>query len=495
MHIAMVPELAIPRHTVPQLLAMMQASATSLVFFGGVEGLTRQQYTTLLGGVGQSQPLHDGPDAYVNSALILIKTPERFIATVRAKCVASRAENEAAPMATGSGPFVTIRLGNPALTVVPLICSEFVWPEGLWQKLTAEVPNPIDIVPVIQQSKDTEAQHTGPQLHYAYTHGAHTDRIRFLFVNQAMSSECDGMCNVVVPPTSPRGPAFDHVYRELWHLPGAANYRGFGIPDRTGCIWSADLVTTNAGASALGNRICSGKVEEVLSPAGAALNGLCVGLMRTAAMAQRQELQSGEMTETTNAAATALHQGAPEYILRELVTAAANDVFFRIICAEAPTWANVASIVHELVEGAKLLATGGDDVRLIPCDGGNCSLLGRTVSILYAPNADAALTAHFPRSQMFDVSAIPAGVLLICVVATPANVDATKVGDVLRADRVTSTSAQLADIPMKTEESSVTIRLDDVEFRSTHQLRQNLAQPSTAAARTRIESLFPKVYA
>lgn len=493
-HIAMVPELAIPRQTVPDLIAMMQASARSSLFFGGVEGLTRQQYASLLDGVGESQPLNDGPGAYVNSALILIKTPDRFIATVRAKRVASLAENRAAPMVTGTGPFVTIRLGNEPLIIVPLICSEFVWPEGLWQALAAEIPYAIDVVPVIQQNKDTEARHTGPQLHYAYTHGGQTDRIRFLFVNQAISSDCDGMCSVVVPPTSPRSPAFDHSYRELWHLPGAVTYRGFGIPDRTGCIWSADLVTANAGASALGNRICSGKVEEVLSPTGAALNGLCVGLMRSAAMAQRQKLQSGVITETTNAAATALHQSAPEYVLRELDTAAANDVFFRVISAEAPVWSNVENIVHELVEGAALLATGGGEVRLIPRDGGNCSLLGRTVAILYAPNADAALAAHFPRSQMFDVSGIPAAVLLICVVAAPANVDATKVGDVLRADRITSMSGQLADIPVKTEESSVTLRLDDVEFRTMQQLRPNLTQPNTAAARSRIQILFPKMY-
>ena len=155
----------------------------------------------------------------------------------------------------------------------------------------------------------------------------------------------------------------------------------------------------------------------------------------------------------------------------------------------------MSSIVHELVEGAKLLATGGDDVRLMPCDGGNCSLSNRTISIIYAPNADAALAARFPRSQMFEVSAIPAAVLLICVVATAANVDAIKVGDVLRADRITSSSAQLDDIPTKTEESSVTIRLDDVEFRSIQQLRPNLAQPSIAGARSRIATLFPKVYA
>src|SRR5690348_2295526 len=43
-HVAMIPELAIPRQTVPQLIAMTQATASSLVFFGGVEGLTRQQY-------------------------------------------------------------------------------------------------------------------------------------------------------------------------------------------------------------------------------------------------------------------------------------------------------------------------------------------------------------------------------------------------------------------------------------------------------------------
>jgi len=74
-------------------------------------------------------------------------------------------------------------------------------------------------------------------------------------------------------------------------------------------------------------------------------------------------------------------------------------------------------------------------------------------------------------------------------------VDAKRIGDVLRADRVTSASDDLADFPKKAEDSSVTIRVDEVEFRLLHDLRGNMQLRTLAAAQARLRELFPKVYA
>jgi hypothetical protein len=496
-HMALIPELAIPRQTIPHIIATIREFPRSVVFLGGIEGLTQQEYASILNGVGESQGLIPGGAAgYVNSLLILVKTPTRFVAHARAKRVASRAENlEGPPMALGDAPFAVLRLAATPLTVVPLICAEFVWPEHLWERLDDEVAWNIDVVPVLQRNEDLDGRHIGPQLHRAYTQGGKTAHTRFVFVNQAIGAGCDGTSYVVVPPTAPADPAFDHSSNELWHLPGVRTYRGFRIPDRTGCIWSAHVVSPQAAASALGNRFCAGGVTEVLTPAGAPLRGLSVGLMRSVAAVYRQRLMPHAGTAAYDPVIAALERQGMRYILREITSEAANDIFFRMYCAEWPRWGTVESVIGDCVEAAALLAAGGDNVVLTPCDGGNCSLAGKPVAVLYAPNVDVALTAKFPLARVFDASPIPAALVLIGVVAAPAAVGAHKVGDVLRADRVTSGSPDLAGMPPRTEESSVTIRIDDVEFRSLTELRPNLDQPGAAAARERIRTLFPKVYA
>src|SRR5258708_5030344 len=112
-HVALVPELAIPRQTVPNIIATIRNFPRSVVFLGGIEGLTRQEYASILNGVGESQGLVPGGAAgYVNSLLILVKTPTQFVAHVRAKRVPSRAENlDGPPMALGDPPFTVLRLG------------------------------------------------------------------------------------------------------------------------------------------------------------------------------------------------------------------------------------------------------------------------------------------------------------------------------------------------------------------------------------------------
>jgi hypothetical protein len=164
-HMALIPELAIPRQTIPHIIATIREFPRSIVLLGG----TQQEYASILNDVGESQGLIPGGAAgYVNSLLILVKTPTRFVAHARAKRVASRAENlDGPPMALGNAPFTVLRLGATPLTVVPLICAEFVWPEHLWERLAAEVAWNIDVVPVLQRTEDLDARHISPQLHRA----------------------------------------------------------------------------------------------------------------------------------------------------------------------------------------------------------------------------------------------------------------------------------------------------------------------------------------
>jgi hypothetical protein len=55
--VALVPELPIPKRTLPDAIAMAEEPPSSLVFLGRIEGLTLQEYTSLLGHVGDAQPL------------------------------------------------------------------------------------------------------------------------------------------------------------------------------------------------------------------------------------------------------------------------------------------------------------------------------------------------------------------------------------------------------------------------------------------------------
>jgi hypothetical protein len=56
--LAMLPELAIPRHTVVPIVQAVRTLPRSLVFLGGVEGQTRQEYESLLVGMnGETQVL------------------------------------------------------------------------------------------------------------------------------------------------------------------------------------------------------------------------------------------------------------------------------------------------------------------------------------------------------------------------------------------------------------------------------------------------------
>lgn len=490
--IAMVPELAIPRATVPSIIRAIENMERPVLFLGGVEGQTRDEYESLLTAFdGETQALAtSATDNYVNSLLIVLKTPNTCRVFQRAKRVPSKAETDGPPMARGAGPFIRISLGTKPLIAVPLVCSEFVWPEEMWNCLDAEVPEDIDLIPVLQQNLDAEAKHTSPILHTAYTR-SRTKHTRFLFVNQAIGSYCDGTCYVIVPPKSPGPPDFDHGRNELWKLPSGATYKGFRIPDLTGCIWAARLAMPGAPQSALNSLICEGEVTEVLSPEGFPLRGLPIGLMRSAAVLLYRKIVSSPLV----AAREALRVSSPGYVLRQLDTNSAKDVFFRMQNGTPLNWVDVLTVVEELVEGASLLASGADETALVPCEEGNYRVTGHPMLILYAPDVDQALAQRFPISASLEGTPKPLGVLLIGVRSGSIAVGAHRIGDVLQADRVSSSSLDLLDSPKRTEDSSVTIRLGDVEFRCLHDLKGNWKLASTTSARERLKSLFPKVYA
>ncbi len=479
-HIALIPELAIPIGTIPEIIATMQGLSSSMLFLGGIEGLTRTMYESMENEFGANcQTLSaDATDNYINALLIIIRTPSSFVVAVRAKRVPSRWESlHGPPMATGSGPFVIIQLGSKPLTVLPLICSEFVWPQRLWELFSEEIPQEIqnvDLIPVLQHNSDVSATHTGQELHRSYTGGNPTNNTRYIFANQALSHFCDGACYVIVPPTSQHNPAFDHACYELWQLPGTPTYKGFRIPDLTGCIWSAQIMTAHAGASALGTRICAGRVREVLVPSAAELTGLVLGLMRSEAARYVASLVDRPKSSVREEILASLDRTKPGYILGALATGSAKMVFYELRCGSGIGWNKVESVVAELIEGAGLLTSGGDLVQVTHEDGTNCNMAGRPVLFLHSPDVDEALAKRFSPDVQFDGAPVPAGVLLLGVMQGPSSFDAKRIGDVLRADIVTSNSENLSDFPQKEDNSSVTARVEDVEFRSLQQLRKNV---------------------
>jgi hypothetical protein len=190
-----------------------------------------------------------------------------------------------------------------------------------------------------------------------------------------------------------------------------------------------------------------------------------------------------------------LDRTKPSYILRDLATGSAKTVFYELRCGPEFGWDQVVPIVAELIEGAGLLTSGGDLVQVTPEGGTNCKMAGRPLLFLHSPDIDEALAKRFSPEVQFDGAPVPAGVLLLGVLQGPSRLDAKRIGDVLRADRVTSNSENLSDFPEKEHNSSVTARVEDVEFRSLQQLRKNVDLESLIEARGRLQELLPKVYA
>jgi hypothetical protein len=183
------------------------------------------------------------------------------------------------------------------------------------------------------------------------------------------------------------------------------------------------------------------------------------------------------------------------YILEGSIRTTADDVFFRMSCGAVPSWKSVESLVEEFVEAGALLASGGDHVRLTPCPGGNCRVGIRAVSVLFSPVVDSALEKRFSTNALFEGDALPSGVILLKVEASSRNPRAKTVGDVLRADRISTPSPELGDGPPRTSDSAVVIGLGNVHFCEVKDLRPSLEEATLTSARERTQALLPEVFA
>jgi hypothetical protein len=128
-------------------------------------------------------------------------------------------------------------------------------------------------------------------------------------------------------------------------------------------------------------------------------------------------------------------------------------------------------------------------------EGGNCTVSGRSVAILYATSIDSALSMRFSTEALLSGQALPTGIVLLKVEASSRNPRARTVGDVLRADRVSSESPELTDGPPRVSASSVTISLGDIHFCEPKDLRPNLDEATLILAHSRTSVLLPGVYA
>jgi len=492
-HIALIPEMAIPQSAITPLIEAVVSSREPLVVIGGIEGLPPSEYRALVGTYGAVADVAEGtPGTYVNAMLVVVKTSTDVKVCLRAKRFASGPENAGGPqLALGSGEFLVLKLGSSPFVIVPLICSEFIWPQ-LWAKLHEEVPgHSIDLIPVLQRNKDKARNHTGPVMHTAYQNNKQT---RFILANQALhSSSSDGTCFVIVPPASPAAPAFDHGRNELW-LPESATYKGFRIPELTGCFWYADVMHPAGPMNATRPPVCNGRVLGVLVPNGSDLSGLSAGLMRSAAAEMNLAHSDVWANTPPKQAYKSSFARGETYLLEQASRLSANSAFVGMICATNATWSTVESLVEEFVEAAALLACCGRSARIGPCPGGNCLVDGRSVAILYAPVVDSALATYFSDERLLSGVVPPRGIVLLRVEAGSGHPHAKTVGDVLRGDRVSSASPELVDGPERVPHNSVSIRLGDIHFCQPSDLRPSLEEATVDAARARSSAFLPGVY-
>jgi hypothetical protein len=492
-HIALIPEMSIPQSAVSPLIDAIGSTRLPLVLIGGIEALPPSDYRELVAKYGAPLDVAEGtPGTYVNAMLVVVKTSTHVKVYLRAKRFASGPENAGGPqLALGTGQFLVLKLGSSPFVIVPLICSEFIWPQ-LWAKLQEEVLGlSIDLIAVLQRNKDKARHHTGPVMHTAYQNNQQT---RFILANQALNpASSDGTCFVVVPPASPGAPAFDHGRNELW-LPESETYKGFRIPELTGCFWYADVIHPAGPMSAARPPVCNGRVLGVLAPNGTDLSGLSAGLMRSAAAEKDLSHSHAWANTPPKQAYKSSFTRGENYLLDEASRLSANGAFVSMICAENATWSTVESLVEEFVEAAGLLACGGRSVRIGLCPGGNCLVDGRSVAILYAPVVDSALAMFFSDERLLSGVVLPRGIVLLKVEAASGHPHAKTVGDVLRGDRVSSASPELVDGPARVPNNSVSIRLGDIHFCQPSDLRPSLEEATMDAARARSSAFLPGVY-
>jgi hypothetical protein len=147
--------------------------------------MRRMKYRALVAAYGGTPDVPNSTaGTYVNAMLVAIRMATDLKIYFRAKRFASGPENAGGPqLALGTGRFLVLKLGSAPFVIVPLICSEFIWPE-LWTKLKEDAPGlAIDLIPVLQRNWDIERRYTGPVMHTAYQNNAQT---RFVLANQAL---------------------------------------------------------------------------------------------------------------------------------------------------------------------------------------------------------------------------------------------------------------------------------------------------------------------
>jgi hypothetical protein len=277
---------------------------------------------------------------------------------------------------------------------------------------------------------------------------------------------------------------------------GAPSYFGFRIPERTGCMWFAQIRHPNMPGTPLGTHVCEGCVKGVLNPMAVEPVGIPAGLMRTASKIKQQELQSNQHAETEVHAEMreAFDRFSPKYLLEGLRTNVANIIFFKMLCDVMPTWDTVEGIVDDLIEAAGLLSTSGEGVKLTDCGGGNCKVADKPFLILYAPKPDNALSRRFDVPSLIDIRELPVGVVLTGVIEGTETVGAYRISDVLRSDRPATADAEIIDAPKKTDSPATMIRPDSIVFRSLAELKRNKSQTDILSARQRLAILFPEVF-
>jgi predicted amidohydrolase len=194
-HLALVPEMVIPEQAIADLIAAVAANPQPLILIGGIEGIAPSEYRALVARYGGIPDIpENAPGTYVNAMLVVVRTSTDLKVFFRAKRFASGPENAGGPqLVLGASEFLVLKLGPAPFVVVPVICSEFVWPE-LWDRLAAESAGlQIDLVPVLQRNHDIDRRHWGPVIHTAYQRNL---QMRFVLANQGLSEKSDGTCFV-----------------------------------------------------------------------------------------------------------------------------------------------------------------------------------------------------------------------------------------------------------------------------------------------------------
>jgi hypothetical protein len=487
------PELSVPVSAIDEIVHRVEGLPFDAVLIAGLEGIHPNAYAQLVGATGEPLDVDPVAGSYVNASLTVVKDSSGCVVSYRTKRRASGVEENRVHPCLGTSSFRVLELGPRPIRLLPLICAEFQ--SGIWPQIRADVGDiSVDVVLVIQMNNDPDQAHPSVTLTEAFAAEGLVKNARFVLANAAtIHNASDGATYLVYPPTQLRPPTYEHTRRELWHVPRANGYKGFRLPDKSGCVWQMSLRLPHAPTDAYQTIPCHGATLRVWRPATCSnKGGLAMGLMRTASAALL--VQPWASSRTANAAVRDhLDVSNPRYTIGALSESSATTCLGWATLSGGIDWSTVENVVKELVECGALLGAGNRDARMSG-EACNCSIGDRGLAVIHAPNEVDALATRFRLEYCLPPHSLPKGAVTFGVHVAALGASTRVVGERIRADRVTRGDDGLQGGPPKRIDSSVEIDTLNFHACQLNELRPLYTLPAAAAA-AELRRLLPEVFA